>query len=72
MNTNGCMIERRDGRTILRDEDGLALFSLPGEVPDDAMMEIVRIRNRAFELGIRTGRNQHAYELRKLLREGEE
>jgi ribosomal protein L14 len=65
-------IERRDGRTIAYDDEGLCVFNLDGNVSDAAIHEVARLRERAFERGLRAGRADHARELRRLLDEGVE
>jgi len=59
--------EMTKGEKLLRDCDRDILFAFPSEWTTDQVMKALDFANEAFEKGIRYGRSDKAYEVRKAL-----
>ncbi|WP_431810045.1 hypothetical protein [Jejubacter sp. L23] len=64
--------ERVDGIVIdVFDEDGDQQLTLPGELSNSGAIAVIREINRAFELGVQSGKRQRSREFLALLKDGE-
>lgn len=61
-------LRRSDGFTLVYDEEGDKILSLPGEDwEQDRLRAVITVVNRAYEAGVRTGKAAKAAEIRRAL-----
>lgn len=63
----GLTIEHRDGKTVARDEEGHARFTLPGTHGPELVGAVERLLRTARTVAHRNGRESMAHDLRRLL-----